>query len=481
MNMDSITINKHNNVVLFGDCAIHISCKNIPHIAAFGLTNWLSIASFETTEFHKLTDLTIQGQQLSKYTKRVLTLNANKKIIDYIFQNKADYFIFDCADCRKQILVQNLADGTKSYLTYSESIKKLINNNQYSLPEYITIQNSYDINIKYYLLVADMLCNKILEKYPTERIIFIIRKPVDYYFNDDGIHRIWRGETDVNESSFKLVSVIENYIISKLSTFGKINIIRFPDNVLADSKHHLGLYPLHYHNAYYDYLSKCINAIISNPFNSRQFTDLLYENYSLKFEKIKSDIQFSKNICYLNEFNNFLVNCSYSDFLKKININSELINNIRETSSFNNYLDILYMLRFRIVIIITVKDTCGFYSDNNLLIKVKRLSFKNYPSKLQFVYMGICIEAKNVLDECGKPKDKLHYSYSFLNKNIDITSSSYVNENTSQIIINGLDYSLNNRGINMVILNSVNGDIIDSISYDSHLMDYLKHKKIALI
>ena len=91
-------------VALFGDCSTHMAAENYKHTRAVGLTNWLSIVSPSTKNFIKLTQEKLNKTSLTNYGKRICYLNSNKKILEYLLEEKADYLIIDCNDCRKQLI-----------------------------------------------------------------------------------------------------------------------------------------------------------------------------------------------------------------------------------------------------------------------------------------------------------------------------------------------------------------------------------------
>ena len=272
----SVTNYSESTITIFGGCTIHISCKGIPHQSAFGMTNWLSVVSETTDRFVELTQSVVQEPYVTNYAKRVLLLNANKKIIDYLFEKKSDFFIFDCVDCRKQLLVdQRASDLPPRYLTLHDDIERALASGSLSLPSGIRIMNCYDIDINEYYRAADSLCEKILQHYPPERIILLQRRPSDYYYSSDGIHIIDRSLPVLNQQSVQVVEAVENYVINLLSKKGRINIVYFPENVLADPLHKLGIYPYHHCSIYYEYVRKCVDYILLNP---NELTDLFLNN-----------------------------------------------------------------------------------------------------------------------------------------------------------------------------------------------------------
>lgn len=476
-----IDINYHDSTItLFGDCAIHISCKGIRHNSALGLTNWLSVISETSDNFDIITDSVLKVLNLSDYAKRVLLLNSTKKIFDYLFEKKSDFFVFDCADCRKQLLVEQTSQDLHArYLTLDDAIEKALTNGSVSLPSGIQIKACYEIDINEYYKAADLICSKILQYYSPDHIVFVQRRPSDYYYNSEGIHEIGRTRPDLNKKSVAVIEMVEKHVIDLLSKKGKIKVIYFPDNVLADPLHFFGLHPYHYCSIYYEYVKKAVDYILKISSDLVFiFLNDLYLYFSLKLQRFKDGIVNKRILANNLEFNNFLINYIGNCLPYVSTDNFLLFNSLKSISDINNYLDLLYLLRFSLTIIVSVKDTCGFYSDNITIMRLRRLGFKSYPSKFQNVYLGIIINNMSFLDLSGAPCDFLEYKSSLLGKDFYIASSSFLNGNTSIIEIDSVNYSLNDRGLNIVVIHSETLTVIDSISYDSHLMDYLKHKNI---
>ena len=54
---------------------------------------------------------------------------------------------------------------------------------------------------------------------------------------------------------------------------------------------------------------------------------------------------------------------------------------------------------------------------------------------------------------------------------IKIKSEAFRKGNKALIQVAGRDYSQNKRGINIVVCDAFDGKVLDSVSYDSHIMD----------
>ncbi|MEY8335587.1 glycosyltransferase family 39 protein [Lachnospiraceae bacterium 47-T17] len=101
------------------------------------------------------------------------------------------------------------------------------------------------------------------------------------------------------------------------------------------------------------------------------------------------------------------------------------------------------------------------------------LGFKsNLKNAIQYSYIGI-IDNGNVVYEYLSNK-KLEYLYKKQGYRIKVLSQGLNCGNLSSIQINGTEYSLNSRGLNIVIYNNQNKILIDSFSIDTNLTYLLK-------
>ena len=70
-------------------------------------------------------------------------------------------------------------------------------------------------------------------------------------------------------------AVIEHVERLFLSRIGKVHIVPFPKNTLADENHHFGLHPLHFTTNYYEYLAECVKEISVQGYYAEKIISLL--------------------------------------------------------------------------------------------------------------------------------------------------------------------------------------------------------------
>ena len=188
-----------------------------------------------------------------------------------------------------------------------------------------------------------------------------------------------------------------------------------------------------------------------------------------------------KSIKNLNlQFNEFVANINA--FIKQYYYKDPLLRNKCENSDFiscKKYAKITEASDFfndiiqdeDLVTIICAKDECSkyfkkFVSDTGFdcltKIPLRRKAFIAVVSGKSLVYCS----------EIDKPRVFWDYHFEECNLFATVVSEGYnCGTCNSKIIINNIDYSVNRRGLNFVILNKKTGKIIDSINIDTWLND----------
>lgn len=149
---------------------------------------------------------------------------------------------------------------------------------------------------------------------------------------------------------------------------------------------------------------------------------------------------------------------------------SDLCEKLKKSENIKEYLKLLNEIKqYNVSIILSVCDTPGSKMPIDVLDTVKELGFKSFTNELWRMYIGINIADKEIIDKtAGQIDEKLYLEKNVSGNHIEIKSEAWRNGNISVIRVNGVDYSTNMRGINIVVLSLDENNIIDSIAYDSH-------------
>ena len=152
-----------------------------------------------------------------------------------------------------------------------------------------------------------------------------------------------------------------------------------------------------------------------------------------------------------------------------IEINND-INNIGKESDLLTYLKMLNNDNF--IIFISIKDEGVRYLDDKSLQFLKELGLKTeFSDKYHYAYYAIIENGTVITEECEKAQIDTSGSIPSENIQYAVTSAGYNDGNVSSIILNETEYSRNERGLNIVVYDSVRDKVLDSVAFDTHVAD----------
>lgn len=143
--------------------------------------------------------------------------------------------------------------------------------------------------------------------------------------------------------------------------------------------------------------------------------------------------------------------------------------NISDISDIHTYLLVLKKYSYRYIIFISVKDTPGFWINEIIANEINRLGIKtNLANQHWHGYLGVICNGEVLLDKLGDMNENLEEYLDVLGLPIHLVSKCYNTGNISEISICGINYSVNNRGLNFVVWDTKERRVIDSVCYDTH-------------
>lgn len=195
---------------------------------------------------------------LHDFNKRDFTLDIERNLFDYIFERQSEYLIMDMIPFRCGLF--RFGNGEKTtYLTneynwYQTAVDELKERGYIDM-DYQCV----DSNDEIIPLIKERIypyLDKLLERYPADRIILVESKPVEFYIDGNTIKTFKRSSMDQRQKRADLAfSIAKNYLKG-------CHIIEFPEYVIADKEHKWGLASSHYSRAYYDYLYDAYDVIM---------------------------------------------------------------------------------------------------------------------------------------------------------------------------------------------------------------------------
>lgn len=119
-------------------------------------------------------------------------------------------------------------------------------------------------------------------------------------------------------------------------------------------------------------------------------------------------------------------------------------------------------------VIIVVKDIQGYYIDQNIIEALNGLGFNDTGVLLNEEYhsfIGIYSSGEVVFQQIGGDEAISHVDF-IKNHYITTKSATWNSGNVADIYVDDVQYSVNNRGFNIVVIDNQTDKLIDSVSYD---------------
>lgn len=142
----------------------------------------------------------------------------------------------------------------------------------------------------------------------------------------------------------------------------------------------------------------------------------------------------------------------------------------REIKDLSAYLD--FLAESSKIIIVCVKDTVGYWFDNNIQKKFWGLGLKEILSqKLLSGYVAIIDNKDVVYEKLGLEDEKITCEHHIGTHLLQIISATFQGGNCASICIDGVECAVNDRGINIVVFDKNTNKILDSVAFDTHVKE----------
>lgn len=121
-------------------------------------------------------------------------------------------------------------------------------------------------------------------------------------------------------------------------------------------------------------------------------------------------------------------------------------------------------------VFMAVRDTPGYEANEEIDGLLAALGFTERLSKKHWhSFVGILCKKKVMFEKMSFKFEDVSFSGIYDEHFIEIVSSSLKKRNLASICIDGNDYSMNSRGLNIVVWNSERDIVIDSVCFDTHV------------
>lgn len=445
---------KNVKFAIFGDCGSHGIVDDREHTRAVGFVNWYSLLSHPIVD-KKILDI-IDNIEMSRYSIRNLSLDLKKTVLQYLLEEKAEYLLIDPNDCRMEIA--NIDEKCYTISNAGGELYDKLSENK----ENVNRISADKIPLEEYERAAIMVCRQIKETYDISKIILHEHNFVDEYTDGNRILKL-HNERYPDRKKDVQDRLKQIYEIVRRELYG-CHIIEFPDYVLADSRHRFGLCGLHYHNLYYEYGKKAIQIICEKSQDEKLLLCYLRKEYSLKFQLLRKQIENDYRISIMETRLNNLVRATAKNIPEK-----NLKDIFQSIADIRSYVDAIHLYMHNIGILIAVKDTPGYIRCDNCHEELNNIGFKKYPDKLWCTYCGLILQGVTIIDLPSEVAETATvWSGTIHDHDIHLESHSWREQNVSKILIDGVEYSTNIRGANIVIINAETFEVLDSVVYDTH-------------
>jgi hypothetical protein len=119
---------------------------------------------------------------------------------------------------------------------------------------------------------------------------------------------------------------------------------------------------------------------------------------------------------------------------------------------------------------LAIKDTPGNSVDAENVAALKELGFKSFSSELWRTYIGVVNQGRVICDKLGAKEEPISFEHTDIVSDfaVRMTSQSYRAGNLAEIALNGVNYAINKRGVNIVVFDVQRNRLIDSVVFDYH-------------
>lgn len=133
------------------------------------------------------------------------------------------------------------------------------------------------------------------------------------------------------------------------------------------------------------------------------------------------------------------------------------------------YLRILRLIKSKYLVVLAVCDTPGNELSDEIMLMLAELGFTRFSKELWRMYVGVSYNTLILCDRAGERQEAaVEYSFASDALSVSVCSKAWRQGNRAAIVINGIDFAVNKRGINVAVYDVENRRLVDSIAYDAH-------------
>ncbi len=143
---------------------------------------------------------------------------------------------------------------------------------------------------------------------------------------------------------------------------------------------------------------------------------------------------------------------------------------LRKTTDLDSYLEIVRLIQKKYLVLLAVKDTPGKQISDSNLKKIFDMGFTNFTREVWTAYIGVSHKSAVLCNMTAEEKCRpIDFKVDAGGISVELQSKPFKAGNQAAIKINAADYAVNKRGINIVVFDTDTMQMIDSVSFDTHL------------
>lgn len=143
---------------------------------------------------------------------------------------------------------------------------------------------------------------------------------------------------------------------------------------------------------------------------------------------------------------------------------------LKSITSIEEYLEALNALKDRLLIAFAVKDTPGINLKSDLSAKIRNLGFdSDLAGKGRHAWVGLIDRGQVLVDELSERDGTVKVKKRISDALVAVESSGYGGGNRASIVIEGMEYACNLRGLNVVAFDVASCSLVDAVTFDTHL------------
>ncbi len=386
------------------------------------------------------------------FNKRNAIMDLNSNSFEFLLANRSEWILVDLMDIRFDYFEKG-----EQRVSFFENHQQITDGLLTLKNRGFTLRNAKDIPTETVYAAIDKLAEKLSEHWAPEKIIVVNDIPQEMLlFEDRNKDNGYLKEARAAQPGYMHhLNILNKYLRDKLGC----NMINMPPMQITPCSltHTFGVYPCHYTDDVYRYLFHQICAIV-------------FPEKADYYEVLK-----------LNTLEN--IRKTYYRSLRA-DVRKTLSDDVIKLCSIDRMFDYFRQLRVleNCVVCVTVKGSVGMYFNSAMQKLFFTLGLgEELVRQLWSGYVGVVSSGITLFDEKSEKNKEVEYIDEIEFSHFYVSSKPTAAGNSSQVIINGTDYSLNLRGLNVIVYDLATQRTVDSVCFDTSKKELTMTRKPDLL